>query len=722
MAPAASSRRNRGCGLAAALALGAVCQLVGGPLGFLSASGRQQPRPRAALVGLRQNVGRSPFTAMAARGGGRPDMTLNVGDKVKAQSPDDEMWYPGRIQESQGGNWVVLWDDPDGGPETNTLGEDCIKKLFFYKDYQAGDDCKAVSPDDDRWYPGTVAEVLGDNKFRVKWDDPDGGDETADVNFESMKRVKVKRDYQPGDEVLAKFPEDFNMYEAKVVKQNADGTFQVKWDDPDGGPEESDVSPKDMKVPPIPFDSLEVGQKYTGFVTGIRDFGAFVDIGAEGEGLLHISSITRERVEDIYEHLEEDQEVEVWIKGLRDDGKFGVTMIEGQKDLPPRPNYDLGPFADLSPDEWHEGEVVSTAPFGAFVLVKLDSGEEAQGLVHISQITDSFVDNVDDHVSAGQEVKVRVQSVDLDANKMSLSMKEGFGGGGGFGARAPADLSPFEGIESSTWLDGKVARTAPFGAFVTVTAPNGATADGLVHITQIASGFVENVEDHAQPGQEVKVRVVNLDMDAGKMGLSMKEEGDDFGGGSREPADLSPFEGIDSNEWLEGKVLRTAPFGAFVEATAPDGATAEGLVHITQLSDEFVESVEDFVQAGQEVKVRVVNVDMEGGKMGLSMKEEGSGGGREPIDLGPFEGIDSSTWLEGKVVRTAPFGAFVNVQAPDGATADGLVHITQLKDGFVESVEDEVEIGQEVKVRVVEVDVGSGKMGLSMKEEGDGEE
>mmetsp|Transcript_15525 Transcript_15525/g.44136 ORF Transcript_15525/g.44136 Transcript_15525/m.44136 type:complete len:109 (+) Transcript_15525:3-329(+) len=106
--------------------------------------------------------------------------------------------------------------------------------------------------------------------------------------------------------------------------------------------------------------------------------------------------------------------------------------------------------------------------------------------------------------------------------------------------------------------------------------------------------------------------------------------------------------------------------------------------------------------------------------MSLSMKEEGAGfgGGGEPADLSAFESISSDEWLTGTVARCASFGAFVNVKAPDGATADGLVHITQIKDGFVETVEDELEIGQEVKVRVVDVDVGAGKMGLSMKPEG----
>merc|ERR1719382_2300814 len=206
------------------------------------------------------------------------------------------------------------------------------------------------------------------------------------------------------------------------------------------------------------------------------------------------------------------------------------------------------------------------------------------------------------------------------------------------------------------------------------------------------------------------------------MGLSMLPE-DSFQ--PREAADLSAFEGIDPSTWLTGKVARCAAFGAFVSVQAPDSeATADGLVHITQIKDGFVESVEEELEVGQEVQVRVTSVDVGAGKMGLSMRAEDSFEPREAADLSAFEGIDPSTWLTGKVARCAAFGAFVSVQAPDSeATADGLVHITQIKDGFVESVEEELEVGQEVQVRVVEVDVGAGKMGLSMKsEDGSGEE
>merc|ERR1711953_1140984 len=108
-----------------------------------------------------------------------------------------------------------------------------------------------------------------------------------------------------------------------------------------------------------------------------------------------------------------------------------------------------------------------------------------------------------------------MQSVDLERGKMSLSMKAGFGSGAPT-ARPPADLSAFEGISSDQWLTGTVARVAGFGAFVTVTTPDGeATADGLVHITQIKDGFVESVEDELQ-ADEVQVRIQSVDVMGGK--------------------------------------------------------------------------------------------------------------------------------------------------------------------------------------------------------------
>jgi len=389
-----------------------------------------------------------------------------------------------------------------------------------------GDAVEGLYPDDEQWYPGVVDKVNGDGTYTVKWEDPDGGPESHNLEAASIKKIIIYKDYKVGEAVEGVFPDDGMWYPGEVTNVNGDGSFTVKWEDPDGGPETSDLQPQDMKYPPIPFEKLEVGQKYSGTVRSVLDFGAFVDIGSESDGLLHISRMSRERIDNVYDFVQEGQQVDVWISGKRDDGKYGLTMVEGMTDDGGRrAPADLTPFQDLSPDEFQTGVVARTAPFGAFVTVTLEGGASADGLVHVSQIRDGFVENVDDELSVGQEVQVRVQSVDLDAGRMSLSMRAGFGGGGGGGGfRQPADLSAFEGVSQDEWLTGKVARLAPFGAFVTVTA-NDVSADGLVHITQIRDGFVESVEDELSEGQEVQVRIESVDTDSGKMSLSMKPAG-----------------------------------------------------------------------------------------------------------------------------------------------------------------------------------------------------
>merc|ERR1719204_2278523 len=101
-------------------------------------------------------------------------------------------------------------------------------------------------------------------------------------------------------------------------------------------------------------------------------------------------------------------------------------MVEGKTDDGGRRRApaDVGPFVGLDPGDFHDGVVESLMSFGAFVRVTLADGSEAQGLVHISQVKDGFVERLEDELEVGQEVRVRVQSVDVDAGKMSLSLKD----------------------------------------------------------------------------------------------------------------------------------------------------------------------------------------------------------------------------------------------------------------------------------------------------------
>lgn len=246
-----------------------------------------------------------------------------------------------------------------------------------------------------------------------------------------VRGARGGEDFQAGDVVEAVFADDGNWYPGTVVKSNADGTYEVKWDNPDGGPETSAVKVDEIKkyTPPIPLEELKVGQKFTGTIVGTAPFGAFVNIGAERDGLVHVSCVKEGFVQNIDDEVQQGQEVTVWVKQIQD-GKLGLTMVEsklgggGGGGRGPRPKADLTPFKDLGWGDKLTGTVVSVTNFGAFVSVAPPSGgEAAQGLVHVSEMSDSYVEDPGSVVSVGQEVEVVVKNVDLDGGKLSLSMK-----------------------------------------------------------------------------------------------------------------------------------------------------------------------------------------------------------------------------------------------------------------------------------------------------------
>jgi len=301
-----------------------------------------------------------------------------------------------------------------------------------------------------------VSAVNGDGTFQVRWDEPDGGDEAVDLDPESMRRVTTYTDYQAGEAVLAKFPEDRLIYPAVVASRNANGTFTVRWDDPDGGPAESELSPKDIRYAPILFSSLKVGQKFTGVVNRLCGFGAFVDIGCETFGFLHTSMISEDRVARAEDALRAGQEAEVWVNGVDEaEGKFTLTMVEGKSRGHDDRQEDLGPFVGLFRNDWFDGEVSQVTKFGAFVRVTLPAGDSATGLLHITEVANRYVERMEDELDVGQKVKVRVMSVDENAGRMALSMKEVRG----LMCR-PEDFLPFETLDPDLWLDA----TAPSSA------------------------------------------------------------------------------------------------------------------------------------------------------------------------------------------------------------------------------------------------------------------
>jgi len=291
--------------------------------------------------------------------------------------------------------------------------------------------------------------------------------------------------------------------------------------------------------------------------------------------------------------------------------KLTLSMSE-KKRFPWEPQCDLALFNDVSADTWLEGQVRGIESFGAFVKVSPPGSQlSAQGLVPPGEIRDGFVSDISAEVEVGQTVKVRVVNLDIDAKRLGLSMKAK--------ELPPADLESFDNLPADTWLDGTVANTAPFGAFVKVSPPNSErVAQGLVPLRVLRDGFVEDINDEVSAGQEVKVRVVNVDVANNKLTLSMKTQ---TAGGNK--VDLSGFENLPDSEWLKGTVVSLQNYGAFVEVATPGGAgSAQGLLHISQIQDEPLEDPGEVLEEEMEVNVRVINVDTEAGKLSFSMREK----------------------------------------------------------------------------------------------------
>jgi small subunit ribosomal protein S1 len=156
---------------------------------------------------------------------------------------------------------------------------------------------------------------------------------------------------------------------------------------------------------------LRPGMELTGKVKSVTDFGAFVDMGIAQDGLVHISELARRRVKNVTEVVQVGDEVKVWVKKVdKKRGRISLTMV--------KPTTRR--FKDLKPDLVVDGVVTRIEPYGVFV----DIGTGRDGLVHVSELTEGYINLPSEVVSVGDKVQVRVLKVDRKARKVDLTMKE----------------------------------------------------------------------------------------------------------------------------------------------------------------------------------------------------------------------------------------------------------------------------------------------------------
>ncbi|HEY1013909.1 MAG TPA: S1 RNA-binding domain-containing protein, partial [Herpetosiphonaceae bacterium] len=243
-------------------------------------------------------------------------------------------------------------------------------------------------------------------------------------------------------------------------------------------------------------------------------------------------------------------------------------------------------------------------------------------------------------------------------------------------------------------------------------------------ISEMADRRIESPSDLVQIGDTVRVRIKSVDPDARRISLTMRSprveqpgDGKRRSRGRRQEVNLEKLGTIQVGDLIEGTVNGIAPFGVFVDI----GVGKDGLVHISELAEGRVERAEDAVTVGDSYTFRVLEVDPEGQRISLSLRRAqegyqerprgGGGGGGGRRREANLDGIEPGAILDGTVNGIAPFGAFIDL----GVGRDGLVHISELSEGRIGKVEDVVQVGQKVQVRVLEVDPSSKRISLSLR-------
>jgi small subunit ribosomal protein S1 len=331
---------------------------------------------------------------------------------------------------------------------------------------------------------------------------------------------------------------------------------------------------------------IQEGQTRKGTVKNIADFGVFVDLGGI-DGLLHITDMSWGRINHPSEMVKMDQEIEVVVLRV-DQDRERIALGLKQKSASPWEGIESRyPVASK-----HVGEVVNIMSYGAFV--KLEDGVE--GLVHISEMSwTKRINHPSELVKVGDKVNVVVLEYNHQKQEISLGMKQ-------------AETNPWDLVEDhyplGTVIEGTVRNLTSYGAFVEIEEG----IDGLLHVSDMSwTKKVTHPSEMVKKGDRLQCVVLSVDKEKKRIALGRKQ--------------LSPdpwLETIPQNyhvgDLLSGYVTKITNFGAFVKLEED----LEGLLHVSELSDGKVGNIEDILKPGQKIEVRVIRVDTEDRKIGLS--------------------------------------------------------------------------------------------------------
>ncbi|MBM09955.1 MAG: 30S ribosomal protein S1 [Magnetovibrio sp.] len=335
------------------------------------------------------------------------------------------------------------------------------------------------------------------------------------------------------------------------------------------------------------LQEVNAGDVVEGFVKNITDFGAFIDLKGM-DGLLHITDMSWGRVNHPSEMLTIAQPITVQILEV-DKEKERVSL--GLKQMTPNPWEDIEnrfPVGDHV-----KGKITKLVPYGAFVEVATG----VEGLIHVSELSwTKRITRPSDVLELGQEIESVVLGINIEEQKISLGVRQ-------------LEPNPWENVESrypiGSMIKGEVRNLTPYGAFIELEDG----IDGMVHVSDLSwTRKINHPSETLKKGDEIEAVVLEIDKESQRISLGVKQ------------LETDPWDEIGNRftvgDLVKGTVAKIAAFGAFVQLEDD----VDGLVHISQLSEEHVGKVKEVVNIGDEVEARVIKVDKAERRIGLSIK------------------------------------------------------------------------------------------------------
>jgi small subunit ribosomal protein S1 len=402
--------------------------------------------------------------------------------------------------------------------------------------------------------------------------------------------------------------------------------------------------------------------------------GLLVNIGVNV--FLPASQVDIRRPPDIGLYI--DREIECVILKI-DEARRNIVvsrrkLIEEQRETLKR---DL--LEQLIEGDTRKGVVKNIADFGAFV----DLGG-IDGLLHITDMSWGRISHPTDMVKIDDEIEVKVLNIDREREKIALGLKQ-------------LTASPWDGVESkypvSERVTGEVVNVMTYGAFVKLEDG----IEGLVHISEMSwTKRINHPTELVQIGDEVEVVVLGINKDKQEISLGMKQ------------TQPNPWDNVTEKYPEEAKVTGTVRnltnYGAFIELE--EGV--DGLLHVSDMSwTRKISHANEMLKKGTEIDCRVLSVDEDRKRIALGLKQ---------LSEDPWENDIPSRYqidsiVKGTVTKITNFGVFVELESE----LEGLLHVSELADHKVENPETMVNVGEELEVRVLRVDISDRKIGLSRK-------